>query len=177
MERRVGQHPSYAGQRKRSRRKRRRSRRQTRTKGQKSRSGGEVRDESPTGGLCQALCVEKPSGREGTGAPVSMIFHSKRKLASHTLQINRSLCASIPTTLRCLTYIIPLPLAPREAPKIRMWLNSGHSNPFPIPGNRKGIRVIAVKIQTPAKMYRLSAREEILVHSMIKEQRTKSPCI
>ena len=84
---------------------------------------------------------------------------------------------SIPTTLHCLTYIIPLSLAPREAPKIRMWLNSGHSNPFPIPGNRKGIRVIAVKIQTPAKMYRLSAREEILVHSIIKEQRTKSPCI
>ena len=105
MERRVSQHPSYAGQRKRSRRKRRRSRRQTRTKGQKSRSGGEVRDESPTGGLCQALCVEKPSGREGTGAPVSMIFHSKRKLASHTLQINRSLCAAIPTTLHSLPSI------------------------------------------------------------------------
>ena len=60
---------------------------------------------------------------------VSGIFISKRKPASHTLQINRSLCASIPTPFQCLPYRNSTPpLAPREAPKTRMWLNSGHSN-------------------------------------------------
>ena len=109
---------------------------------------------------------------------VSGIFISKEN--QHRIHYRSTVVCVLPYQLpyiHCLPYRIPLPLAPREAPKIRMWLNSGHSNPFPIPGNRKGIRVIAVKIQTPAKMYRLSAREEILVHSIIKEQRTKSPCI
>ena len=74
--------------------------------------------------------ARRPAGRREA---VGFSFQ-KKKPASHTLQINRSLCASIPTPFQCLPYRNSTPpLAPREAPKIRMWLNSGHSNPFPIP--------------------------------------------
>ena len=73
--------------------------------------------------------AEPPAGQQGEERQWD--FHFKRKPASHTLQINRSLCASIPAPFQCLPYRNSTPpLAPREAPKIRMWLNSGHSNPL-----------------------------------------------